>query len=130
MPGDSAFPRTASVFQLRTEEGHLLPVLLVDDLDGTSRLVPEVVTFMQALVSQGESLSKMRGIANTLALLHDYMVIAKGAEPVSPERLPELIACFLRRRRYQPVEADSLDWPLVKRETVEQGRRASSDYSA
>ena len=101
-------PRTASVFQLRTTEVHLLPVLLVDDLDGTSRLVPEVVTFMQALVSQGESLSKMRGIANTLALLHDYMVIAKGAEPVQPERLPELIASFLRRRRFHRFQHRAL----------------------
>lgn len=126
-------PRTASVFQLRTEEGHLLPVLLVDDLDGTSRLVPEVVTFMQALVSQGESLSKMRGIANTLALLHDYLTIVKNAEPVQPERLPELIASFLRRRRYLPLEADSLDWPLVKRETVERDKhylRLFSEFCA
>lgn len=73
---------TASVFQLRTTEGHLLPVLLVDDLDGTYRLVPEVVTFMQALVSQGESLTAMvpddhiNDLRAGIEQLEDYPAIA------------------------------------------------------
>jgi hypothetical protein len=125
--------RTASVFQLRTEEGYLLPVLLVDDLTETSRVVPEVVAFMQALVSQGVSLSKRVGIANTLALLHDYLIIGKSAEPVSSSQLSEVVAGFLRRRRYQPATADGLNWAPVKRATVGRDKhylRIFSEYCA
>ena len=131
----SKYPRarTASVFNLPTKEGHVLPVLMVDDLNGGARVVPEVIAFMEALVSQGESLSKRRGIANTLALLHDYLIIARNAEPVRSENLPDVAASFLRRRRYQPAEADGLDWVPVRRETVDRDKhylRLFSEFCA
>jgi integrase len=129
------YPRasTASVFNLLTKEGHFLPVLMVDDLDGGSRVVPEVIAFMEALVSQGESLSKRKGIANTLALLHDYLTIARSAVPLRPEDLPDVVASFLRRRRYQPAEADGLDWTPVRRATVDRDKhylRVFSEFCA
>lgn len=131
----SKYPRarTASVFNLLTKEGHLLPVLMVDESDETARLVPELVAFMEALVSQGESLAKRQGIANALALLHDYLIIARRAEPVTPDQLPDVVAGFLRRRRNQPAEDDGLDWLPVRRETVDRDKhylRLFSEFCA
>ncbi|MEJ8676096.1 tyrosine-type recombinase/integrase [Chromobacterium amazonense] len=105
------------------------PILVVDELDGTSRIVPEVVSFMQALLGRGDSFSKMRGIANTLALLHDYMTIPLSSKPVTPEALPEVVAGFLRKRRQGTSGHDGLTWTPVKRETVERDRSYLRQFS-
>lgn len=133
MPLDPLLPRNASVFIIRCQDDSALPVLIVDDMDGTPRIVPEVVTFMQALLARGESLAKMRGIATTLALLYDFMLCVQGTDPVTPEKLPEIVAGFLRKRRNGTSESDTLTWSAVKRETVERDRhylRLFSEFCA
>lgn len=122
----SDFPRhqtqTASVFPLRCSDGSVVPVLVVDELDGPPRIVNEVVVFMQTLVVRGESLSTLRGIANTLALLNDYVTVTLGATPVTPDGLAGVIAGFLRRRRNREPGTDGLHWSPVKLETVQRDR--------
>jgi len=129
MSVDPYLPRNASVFSLRCKDNNILSVLIVDEKDGTSRIIPEVIALMSALISRGESLSKMRGIANTLALLYDYIMIVRNGEPVIPEKLPEIISAFLRRRRQVPTTEDGLLWPPVKRETVERDKNYLKIFS-
>lgn len=126
-------PKTASVFSVVSRDGIALPILVTDDHDGKARVIPEVLALMQALQTRGDSFSKMRGIAFTLALLHDYTAIVVGSNKVTPEQLPDIMAGFLRRRRQGNVNDDGLHWPPVKRRTVERDRsnlRLFSEFCA
>lgn len=115
-------------------EGGFLPTLIVDGPDGTARVVPEVVAFMQAMVTRGESLDKLRGIATILALLHDYMVATRAWEPIPPHDLPDVIGGFIRLRRTGGgVRPGGDPWIPVKRQTVDRDRhyiRLFSEFCA
>lgn len=126
---DPLLPRTASVFSVRGDDGSALPVLVVDELGGEARVVPEVVRFMKALLGRGDSFSKMRGIANTLALLHDYMAIVLDGKVIFGTALGEVVAGFLRKRRQGSSGDDGLTWTPVKRETVERDRGYLRQFS-
>ncbi|WP_412479659.1 tyrosine-type recombinase/integrase [Azonexus sp. IMCC34839] len=74
----------------------------------------------------------MRGIALTLALLHDYTTIVIGSTQVTPDDLPKIVSGFLRKRRLGTNEGN-LGWPPVKRRTVERDRsnlRIFSEFCA
>lgn len=126
---DPLLPRTASVFSLRGSDGQALPILVVDELDGSARIVPEVIRFLRALLGRGDSFSKMRSASHTLALLHDYMVLTMGAKTVTSDALPEVIAGFLRKRRQGTSGDDGLTWTPVKRDTVERDRSHLREFS-
>jgi hypothetical protein len=115
-------------------EGGLLPTLIVDGRDGTPHVVPEVIAFMQAMTTRGESLDKLRGIATVLALLHDYMVATRSWEPIPPHDLPDVIGGFLRLRRMGgSLQDEAPPWPPVKRQTVDRDRhylRLFSEFCA
>ncbi|WP_143137064.1 site-specific integrase [Burkholderia ubonensis] len=127
----AAIPITASVFDLRCENDSSIAILVVDEPNGTPRIVPEVVSLQRMLLSSGASFAKMRGVATTLALLHDYVRIVWRDRPISHQELPEIISGFLRKRRRGSDELDGLQWPPVKRETIDRDKlyiREASDF--
>jgi hypothetical protein len=108
----------------------LLPTLVVDPPVGEPFVVKEVVAFMRALASRGESLAMMRAAAFALGLLHDYVGVAWKDRPITPETLPDVVAGFLRlRRRGADMAEDGLSWSPVKRETVERDRNSLMLFS-
>ncbi|WP_271007442.1 hypothetical protein [Paucibacter sp. B51] len=121
--------QTASYFLVRCKDATLVPVFVVDEVGGPPRIVEEVVAFMQTLAIRGESAATLRGIANTLALLHDYIHLVQGSASVSPESLAAVVAGFLRRRRGLGADADNLSWLPVKVETVRRDRHYLSLFS-
>ena len=52
-------PRTFSIFNV-TMYGGILPILMVDDLDGRPQLVGEAADFARSLLRRGLSLSRVR----------------------------------------------------------------------
>lgn len=103
-----------------------MPILVVDGPDDEPMVVMEVVRFMSSLTTQGESLSKMQGIATVLGMLHDFVQL-KWDKAVEPESLPDVVAAFLRQRRSGADE--ELGWESVKRETVDRDRHYLRLYS-
>ncbi|WP_367840559.1 hypothetical protein [Paraburkholderia sp. DGU8] len=121
--------KTASVFPLRTRDGGKIPILVVDDSDGAPKIVPEVTALMRNLSSTGASFSKMRGIAVTLAFLHEYFALSLHYPLLLHSELPNIISDFLRKRRNGSSSDDGLDWTPVKRETVDRDRIYLREFS-
>lgn len=124
-------PQTASVFPVRCNDGTVLPLLVVDDPadESGARVVPEVTSFLRNLTTNGESLSTTLGAANTLALFHDFVHIAKRNSTFCPERLAQFVAEFLRRRRHGSVTPDGLNWRPVQYETVKRDKYYLEQFS-
>ena len=116
----------SSVFTVRTTDGMLMPVLVVDGPDDEPTVVMEVIRFMSSLTTQGESFSKMQSIVTVLGMLHDFVRL-KWDSAVEPESLPDIVAAYLRQRRSGADE--ELGWEPVKRETVDRDRHYLRLYS-
>lgn len=80
------------------------------------------------------SLPKLRSIANTLGLLHDFLVLHEKSPVISPDSLPSLILRFFVARCGGTVGQDGSDgsglfWMPAKYETYKNDRRNLRLYS-
>lgn len=129
-------PRTFSIFNV-TMYGGILPILMVDDLDGRPQLVGEAADFARSLVRRGLSLSRVRSAMHTIGLLHDHLLYCE-ADRVRPENLPGVVHRFLVNRLRGTIDKDGSDptglfWSKVRWEAVKRDRshlRAYSDFCA
>ena len=124
---------SSSVFDVRTTDGGLRPVLIITR-GGISTISTEVMRFTSYLRSRGDSLGRTRAACTTLGLLVDFIQKVLPDQPLRPEALAPLVALFLRARRTgQHVLDDGtvqlLGWEPVQRETVQRDRYFIAEYS-
>ncbi len=129
-------PQTFSIFNVIVKGG-ILPMLIVDDLDGRPQLVVEAADFARSLMRKGLSLSRVRSAVHTIGLLHDHLLHCE-ADRVRPEDLPGVVQRFLVNRLRGTIDKDGSDpsglyWSKVRWAAVKRDRshlRAYSDFCA
>lgn len=127
--------RTFSVFDVRTDiPGKLLPVAIFDQANGEPRVLPELARFLYEMLRQGMSLPKLRSIANTVGLLHDFLLLHEKCQVLTAETLPSLILRFLVARCAGTIGPENTDpsglfWRPSKYETYKIDRRNLRLYS-
>lgn len=121
--------KTFSVFDVRLDvKGRYLPIVMFDIEGDDPRALPELTSFTYTMLRQGMSLPKLRSIANTIGLLHDFLSLHEGGQTVSAESLPSLILRFFVARTGGTIEEDGSDpsglfWSPIKYEAYKADRR-------
>lgn len=125
-------PRTFSIFNVAVNGG-ILPMLMVDDLDGRPQMAGEAADFARSLMRKGLSVSRIRSAMHSIGLLQDHLFLCE-ADQIRPDDLPGVVQRFLVNRLRGTIDKDGLDptglfWTKVRWAAVKRDRSHLRGYS-
>ncbi|CAH1673978.1 conserved hypothetical protein [Hyphomicrobiales bacterium] len=101
---------------------------------GEPRPLRELTEFLYHKLRQGMSYEKLRSMANTVGLLHDFLVLHEGGKAVTAESLPSLILGFFVSRTGGTIGTNNQDpsglyWAPVGYDSYKMDRRNLRSFS-
>jgi hypothetical protein len=128
-------PKTFSVFEVATDiGGRVLPVVIFDRPDEEPQPMMELTAFKYQMLRHGAPLPRLRSIANTMGLLHDFLLLHESQRVLTAESLPSFVLRFFVARCAGTVGADGTDpsglfWGGAKYDTYKVDRQNIRMYS-